>query len=125
VRLQDDYLSLIFGRVGGNFTIFGTSYPKCHWGLFPTPYLPEYSLRDHVDVIHDFYHSGLALGDLAQADISWWEQALASGLREQVQPRDFCTLGVAWGDGSGSGGTFEWVDSGKGALPSMEAWMEQ
>jgi hypothetical protein len=34
--------------------------------------------------IHDFYHSGLALGDLAQADFSWWEQALASGLREQV-----------------------------------------
>jgi hypothetical protein len=47
------------------------------------------------------------------------------GLREQVQPRDFCTLGVAWGggSGSGSGGTFEWVDSGTGALPEMEAWM--
>jgi hypothetical protein len=59
--------------------------------------------------IHDFYHSGLALGTLAQADFIWWEQALNSGLREEVQPRDFCTLGVAWGDvsGSGSGGTFE------------------
>jgi hypothetical protein len=44
--------------------------------------------------IHDFYHSGLVLGDLAQVDFSWWEQALTSGLREQVQPRDFCTLGV-------------------------------
>jgi hypothetical protein len=46
-------------------------------------------------------------------------------IREQAQPRDFCTLGVAWGDwsGSGSGGTFEWVDSGKGALPKIEAWM--
>jgi hypothetical protein len=46
-------------------------------------------------------------------------------LREQVQPRDFCTLGNAWGDvsGSGSGGSFEWVDSGKGSLPNMEAWM--
>jgi hypothetical protein len=65
------------------------------------------------------------LGALAQADFSWWEQPLASGLREQVQPRDFCTLGVAWGDGSGSGsgGTFEWVDSGKGSLPRMDAWM--
>jgi hypothetical protein len=61
------------------------------------------------DDIHDFYHSGLALGALAQADFIWWEQALASGLREQVHHRDFCTLGVAWGDGSGSGsgGTFE------------------
>jgi hypothetical protein len=34
-------------------------------------------------------------------------------------------LGVAWGDGSdsGRGGTFEWVDSWKGVLPKMEAWM--
>jgi hypothetical protein len=54
---------------------------------------------------------------------------LASGLREQVQPRDFCTLGVDWNDGSrsasgsGSGDTFEWVDSGKGSLPRMEALM--
>jgi hypothetical protein len=79
----------------------------------------------NFDDIHDFYHSGLALGALAQADFSWWEQALTSGIREQVHPRDFCTLGVAWGDGSGSGssGTFEWVDSAKGVLPKMEAWM--
>jgi hypothetical protein len=65
------------------------------------------------------------LGALAQSDFSWWEQALASGLREQVHPRDLCTLGVAWGDGSGSGsgGTFEWVDSGKGTPPNMESWM--
>jgi hypothetical protein len=27
------------------------------------------------------------------------------------------------GSGSGSGGTFEWVDSGNGALPKMVAWM--
>jgi hypothetical protein len=80
---------------------------------------------ENFDDIHDLYHSGLALGALAQAYFSWWEQALASGLRGQVQPRDLCTLGIAWGDGSGSGsgGTFEWVDSGKGFLPKMEAWM--
>jgi hypothetical protein len=79
----------------------------------------------NFDDIHDFYHSGLALGELAQAYFSWWEQALASGLRGHVQPRDFCTLGFSWGDGSGSGsgGTFEWVDSGKGVLPRMEACM--
>jgi hypothetical protein len=58
---------------------------------------------DNFDEIQDFYHSGLALGALAQAAFSWWEQALASGLREQVQPIYFCTLGAAWGDGSGSG----------------------
>jgi hypothetical protein len=79
---------------------------------------------EFFDNIHDSYHSGLALGALAQADFSWREQALISGLREQVQPRDFCTLGVDWGDrsGSGSGGTFEWADSGKGVLSKMEAW---
>jgi hypothetical protein len=80
---------------------------------------------ENFDDIHDFYNSGLALGALAQLDLSWWEQALVSGLREQVHPRYLCSLGVAWGDGSGigsgSGGTFKWVDSGKGALPSMEA----
>jgi hypothetical protein len=65
------------------------------------------------------------LGALAQADFIWWEQALTSSLSKKVQPRYFCTLGVAWGDGSGSGsgGTFEWVDSGNGSLPNMEAWM--
>jgi H+/Cl- antiporter ClcA len=80
---------------------------------------------ENFDDIHHFYHSGLALGALAQAYFSWWEQALTSGLREKVQPRDFCTLGAAWGDVSGivSGGTFEWVDSGKGVLPKMEALM--
>jgi hypothetical protein len=80
---------------------------------------------DHVEDIHDFYHSGLSLGDLAQSDFCWWEQALNSDLREQVQPRYFCTLGVAWGDGSGSGsgGTFGWVDSRKVVLPKMESWM--
>jgi hypothetical protein len=78
---------------------------------------------ESFDNIQYFYHSGLDLGALAEADFSWWEQALTSGLREQVQPRDFCTLGVAWGDGSGSVGTFEWVDSWNGTLPRMEAWM--
>jgi hypothetical protein len=65
------------------------------------------------------------LGALAQAYFSWWEHALASDLREQVHPRYFYTLGVAWGDGRdiGCGATFEWVDSGKGVLPLMEAWM--
>jgi hypothetical protein len=80
---------------------------------------------ENFDDTHDFYHSGLALGALDQAYFSWWEQALTSGIRELVQPRYFCTFGVAWGDGSrsGSGGNFEWVDSGKGFLPKMEAWM--
>jgi hypothetical protein len=80
---------------------------------------------DNFDDIDDFYHSRLALGALAQAYFSRWEQYLNRGLREQFQPRDFCTLGFAWGDGSvsGSGGTFEWVDSGKGFIPNMEVWM--
>jgi hypothetical protein len=80
---------------------------------------------ESFDDIQHFYHSGLALGYFAQSDFSWWEQALTSGIREQVQPRYFCTLGVAWGDGSGNGssGTFEWVDSGNVSIPKMEAWM--
>jgi hypothetical protein len=49
--------------------------------------------------IQDFYHSGLDVAALAEADFSWWEKALKSGLREKVQPRDICTLGVIWGGG--------------------------
>jgi hypothetical protein len=29
---------------------------------------------DNFDDIHDLYHSGFALGDLAQADLSWWKK---------------------------------------------------
>jgi hypothetical protein len=80
---------------------------------------------ESFDNVQHCYHSGLDLVALEEADFSWWEQALASGLREQVQPRDFCSLWGRLGDGSGSGsgGTVEWVDSGNGALPKMEAWM--
>jgi hypothetical protein len=65
------------------------------------------------------------LGALAEVDFNWWGKSLNSGVREEVQPRDFCILGVAWGDGSGSGsgGTFEWVESRTVALPEMESWM--
>jgi hypothetical protein len=84
------------------------------------------TLESFDDIQHS-YHPGLELGALSQSYFSWWGQALASGLIEQVQPRDFCSLGVAWNDGSGSGsgsgGTFEWVESGKGSLPKMESWV--
>jgi hypothetical protein len=50
---------------------------------------------ESFDNIQHFYHAGLDLGALAQAYFSWWEQALTSGLREEVQPRDFSTLGVS------------------------------
>jgi hypothetical protein len=33
---------------------------------------------ESFDDIQHIYHSGLALGALAQADFSWWEQALTS-----------------------------------------------
>jgi hypothetical protein len=36
---------------------------------------------DKFEDIHDFYHSCLALGALAQAEFCWWEQTLNSGLR--------------------------------------------
>jgi hypothetical protein len=52
---------------------------------------------DNFDNIQYFYHSGLDVGALAEADLNWWGKALSSGLREQVQPREFCTLGVTWG----------------------------
>jgi hypothetical protein len=77
--------------------------------------------------VQDFYHSGLDLGKLAEADFNfnWWKKALKAGLREQVQPNDVFTLGLASGDasGNGSGGTLEWVDLGNGHLPNTDAWI--
>jgi hypothetical protein len=49
---------------------------------------------ESFDDIQHFYHSGLYLGALSQSYFSWWEEALTSGLREQIQPIHLCTLGV-------------------------------
>jgi hypothetical protein len=49
---------------------------------------------DNFDNIQDFYHSGLDLGALAEADFSWWGKALKTEWFERASPaKGFCTLG--------------------------------
>ena len=57
------------------------------------------------------YFSIMDLGDRSRACLQWWVDALSCGLQKQSQPTDVATMGVAWGDGSGTGagGTFNHV----------------
>ncbi len=54
--------------------------------------------------------------------LMWWRSFLSSGTSRPVRPHDTCTLGCAWGDGSGTGtgGTCEVL--GTAAHP-MRMWM--
>lgn len=73
----------------------------------------------------DFFYEALVLSPLAMLDLVWWSKALAAGLAARCVPQHTAHLGVAWGDGSGSGtgGTFEWVAPDRGPLPVMRTWM--
>ena len=57
-------------------------------------------------------------------DLTWWEEALQLNIRVQAFSSQQGTLGVSYGDGSGSGtgGTVQ-VLGHSGACPNMEAWM--
>jgi hypothetical protein len=57
-------------------------------------------------------------------DLTWWETALQMNLRVQAFSSQQGTLGVSFGDGSGSGtgGTVQILGT-TGVCPVMEAWM--
>ena len=57
------------------------------------------------------YFSIMDLGVRSRICLQWWVDALSCGLQRQSQPTDVATMGVAWGDGSGTGagGTFNYV----------------
>ena len=54
------------------------------------------------------YFTLMDLSERSRVCLQWWIDALSCGLHHQSQPTDVSTLGVAWGDGSGTGagGTF-------------------
>ena len=57
------------------------------------------------------YFHAMTLGVRSIMCLQWWREALCCGLNKQVQPQDVSTMGVTWGDGSGTGagGTFNLV----------------
>ena len=51
----------------------------------------------------DFYYCTMELSLESQHCLEWWRKALTLGLSKQSQPKDVATIGVSWGDGSGTG----------------------
>ena len=45
----------------------------------------------------------MELSEQSQLCLEWWSEALTCGLSKQTRPHDVATLGVTWGDGSGTG----------------------
>lgn len=74
-----------------------------------------------------YYFTPLDYSDGSNLELLWWETALSHGfLSRQSQMPDMGTLGVKWGDGSGTGtgGTFNWVSVDTDTrLAELETWM--
>ena len=49
------------------------------------------------------YFSIMDLSERSRLCLQWWVEALSCGLHKQSQPTDVATMGVTWGDGSGTG----------------------
>ena len=52
-----------------------------------------------------FYLRTVLLSQASQLCLKWWSDDLKIGMSKQMQPRDVATLGISWGDGTGTGGT--------------------
>ena len=54
------------------------------------------------------YFQHMHLSERSRMCLEWWIEALSLGLQRIAQPTDVATLGISWGDGSGTGagGTF-------------------
>ncbi len=74
-----------------------------------------------------YYFTPLDLSATSNLELAWWDVALSQGLlSRQSQMPDMGTLGVKWGDGSGTGtgGTFNWVSVDTDTrLAELETWM--
>ena len=74
-----------------------------------------------------YYFTAVDLSPASHLELLWWDQALSQGLlRSQCQTTDMASLGVTWGDGSGTGtgGTFNWISmDSKSAIEPLETWM--
>ena len=70
------------------------------------------------------YYTRVELTQEEWLDLSWWEAALQLDIRVTAYSSMQGTLGVSYGDGSGSGtgGTVQ-ILGRDGDCPTMEAWM--
>jgi hypothetical protein len=80
---------------------------------------------DQLQITFRIYPAPTVLTVQAHLEFEWWLLALPTGLQESIAFKVAGNLGVAWGDGSGTGtgGTLEWVGPDSGPLPYLETWM--
>ena len=74
-----------------------------------------------------FYFCTMELRQQSRDCLWWWRQALTLGLSRQTQPRDVATIGVSWGDGSGTGtgGTINFLTiQDQEEHIKLDVWME-
>lgn len=71
------------------------------------------------------YYTRVELTAAEWLDLNWWEAALKMDICVQVYSHNQGCLGVAFGNGSGSGtgGTMQLV-SKDGVCPILDTWME-
>jgi hypothetical protein len=86
------------------------------------------SLYDNVHHTSDLfgkalYYTKFQLSDVVQEDLSWWEEFLRLNPGHTSRAGHMRTMGVTWGDGSGTGtgGTFEEVQPHTD--PTLDTWM--
>jgi hypothetical protein len=88
-------------------------------------------LRSLYDNVHHtlelfgraLYYTKFLLSEVVQEDLSWWDEFLRTNPGNTSRAGHMCTMGVTWGDGSGTGtgGTFEEVQHT--TEPTLDTWM--
>lgn len=82
--------------------------------------------KDDIPGTKQFYYCSMQLSAQSQLGLKWWKDALTLGLSRQTQPKDIATIGVAWGDGSGtgSGGTINFISqNNRDSNINLNVWM--
>ena len=91
-------------------------------------YLDLYNLPDGTAPnTKKAYFCAVSLSPRSQLCLIWWVDALTCGLSKQTRPIHVGTIGVTWGDGSGTGfcGNFNIASSQPSfANPSLEIWLD-
>ena len=87
-----------------------------------------HSLKDTtLQGTKQYYFTPVQLSALSQIELAWWKTALTHDLLSSYrQMPDMGSLGVTWGDGSGTGtgGTFNFIDADTpNSVQEMETWL--
>ena len=74
----------------------------------------------------EYYYCAVQLSTRSQYCLEWWRNALTLGLSKQTQPKEWGSIGIAWGDGSGTGtgGTLNFMTlCSHETITNLDVWM--